>query len=125
MNFFKKMFSSTQPDKQNIVFIVEDNAAYAKVIENFIKTNFSSIDEVKKFPVGETCLMELDRNPDVIIMDYYLDSKYEDAETGLETVKKIRAQNPNVNIIVLSAQKDLDITLEAVSKYHCTYIKKD
>jgi two-component system OmpR family response regulator len=75
--------------------------------------------------VGETCLTEIDRNPDIIIIDYFLDSKYFDAETGLEIVKKIRMQKPDMNIVVVSSQNDLNVVQEAISVHHCSYINKD
>ena len=124
MNFLKKLFLS-EPHKSGIVFIVEDNPVYSKTVEAFIKANFPQVKEVKIFPVGETCLTELNRKPDIIIMDYFLNSKYFDAETGLEIIKKIRAQKPEVNIVLLSAQTEKEVMLEAVKTYHCSYINKD
>jgi DNA-binding NarL/FixJ family response regulator len=123
MGFLKKLFNS-KTEKTGVIFIVEDNPAYAKTLEVFVKT-FAQAKEVKLFPVGETCLMELHKNPDVIIIDYFLDTKYYDAETGLEIIKKIRAQKPEMNIIVLSSQEDINVVLEAVKTYECSYIKKD
>ena len=124
MSFLKKLFKS-KSTKSGLVFIVEDNPAYANTLEIFIKSTFPAVKEVKVFAVGETCLLELNKNPDVIIVDYFLDTKYYDAETGLETIKKIRIQKPEMNIIVLSSQKDVDVALESVKKYHCSYVKKD
>lgn len=124
MNFLKNLLKS-KPSKSGIIFIVEDNPVYAKMLEVFIKSNFPETKEVKIFPVGEVCLMELDRNPDVIIIDYFLDTKYYDAETGLEIIKKIRARKPEVHIIVLSSQKDIDVVVEVVKTHNCSYINKD
>lgn len=124
MNFLKNIFN---PDKtkSGILFIVEDNLVYAKTLEAFLKSNFPDANEIKIFPVGETCLMELHKNPDVIIMDYFLNSKYYDAENGLEIIKQIRAQQPNVKIIVLSAQQEIEATVTIVKDYNCNYVKKD
>lgn len=124
MNFIKKLFKS-KPRRSGIIFIVEDDTLYAKTLSAFIKTKFPDIKEVKIFPVGETCLMELHRNPDAIIVDYFLNTKYADAETGMQTVKQIRAQKLNTTIILLSAQNEIDVVLEAVKTYQCKYIKKD
>lgn len=66
-----------------------------------------------------------EKNPDIIIIDYFLDSKYYDAETGLEIIKQIRTEKPEVNIIVLSSQEDIDVVLEMVKKYNYSYVKKD
>jgi len=124
MNFLKKLVSPSSV-KTKVIFIVEDNPAYAKTLEAFLKNKFPDVNEVKVFPVGEVCLMELHRNPTVIVIDYFLDAKYADAETGLEIIKKIKAQKPQTNIIILSSQKGLDVTHEAIKKYDCSYVTKD
>lgn len=111
--------------KTGLVFIVEDNKPYAETLKVFLSAEVPAIKELKIFPVGETCLLELKKNPDIIIIDYFLDSKYYDAETGLQIIKQIRAEKPEVNIIVLSSQEDIDVVLEMVKKYNCSYVKKD
>lgn len=124
MSFLKNLFK-LKTERTGIVFIVEDNKMYSEMLKEFLDTKIPAIKELKLFPVGETCLMELHKNPDVIIIDYFLDSKYYDAETGLEIVKQIRLEKPEMNIIVLSAQEDIEVVLEAVKKYNCSYVKKD
>lgn len=124
MNFLKKLFKP-KVHKTGIIFIVEDNPVYAKTLESSIRSKFQQIKEIKIFPVGETCLLELKRNPDLIIIDYFLDAKYYDAETGLQIIQKIRAEKPEMNIVVLSSQNEIDVVIEASKIHRCTYIKKD
>lgn len=108
------------------IFIVEDNPTYARALELFIKQSFPDVKEVKTFPVGEIALMELDRrNPSVVIMDYFLDGKFYDAETGIEAIRDIKARRPNVEIILLSSQGEINVAIEATKKYKCHYVKKD
>jgi len=124
MSFLKKLFKSAHP-KTGIIFIIEDNPAYSKMLEGYIIKHFPEVKDIRKFPVGETCIPELNVHPDLIIVDYFLDSRYPDAASGLEIVKEIRALKPEMNIAVLSAQKEIDIVLEAIQTLHCSYIKKD
>jgi two-component system OmpR family response regulator len=124
MNFLKNILKPKMP-RTGIVFIVEDNASYSKMLDFYLKSHFPSIKKQVTFPVGETCLMELDQNPDLIIIDYFLDSKYHDAQTGLEIIKEIRKRKPNQNIIVLSGQGDVQVVIDCVKTYHCSYVKKD
>lgn len=124
MGFLKKLFRTRAP-KTGIVFIVEDNTIYAKTIEASIKSSVPQVKEVRIFPVGETALLDLHLNPDLIIMDYFLDTKYYDAETGLEAIKKIRAQKSEANIVILSSQDDIEVAVDAIKNYDCSYIKKD
>ena len=124
MEVVKKIFD-TKSVKSGIIFIVEDNNAYGKTLQAFLKANFPETKEVKLFPVGETCLLELHRDPDVIIMDYFLDTKHNNAGTGLDIIKKIRKQKPQTNIILLSANEQVELLLESVKKYNCSYIYKN
>lgn len=125
MNIFKKIFGSLAGQAPGLIFIVEDNPAYAKTLESFLKVNLPENTRIQIFPVGETCIPELHRNPDLIIMDYMLDTKYYDAETGTEIVKEMRNQKSEVNIILLSSHDEIGPIKEAVDKFNCIYIKKD
>ena len=90
-NFFKKIATS-----EKTIFIVEDNDVYAKSLQGFLKTRFPHINNIKIFPFGEACLMELYQNPTVIIMDHLLNSKNADAATGLSITKKIKTDRKSV-----------------------------
>lgn len=111
---------SKQP---RLIFIVEDNTVYAKTLESFLKARIGNLD-VKIFPVGELCIDNLHLKPDVIIMDYFLNTKYYDAENGLSILKQIRQNDQEVRTIVLSAQNDASVVLE-VSDTGSLYLVKN
>jgi len=106
-----------------LIFIVEDNVVYAKSLEFFLKSKFEGI-EIKTFPVGELCIDNLHLKPDYIIMDYFLNTKYFDAEDGLSIMKEIKSKDPKVKILVLSAQQDVKIAL-AVKDSGSMYLMKN
>ena len=107
------------------IFIVEDNEVYARSLQGFLQTCFPNITKINIFRIGELCLMEMDSNPNIVIMDYFLNSKYEKALNGLEIIKLIKAQKPQTNIIVLSAQENVSVVLEAIKQYDCAYVQKN
>jgi len=111
-------------NKQISIFIVEDNDVYAKSLQGFLTTHFQDI-KIKIFPVGETCLTKLHLYPNIVIMDYFLNSKFGEAQNGLEIIKRIKAQNPKTTIIVLSAQDNYNVVIEAIKQYDCFYVQKD
>lgn len=108
-----------------VFFIVEDNDAYAKTLESFLKVNFPEAKEIKIFPVGETCLLELHKKPDAVIIDYFLDGKKFNAETGIEIIRQIKEQDPGMNIILLSSNDSPGVYKIAVENYNCPFVKKD
>jgi DNA-binding NarL/FixJ family response regulator len=107
-----------------IIFIVEDNEVYAKALQSFIVSQFPDVKEVKTFSIGEMSLMEMYRNPGIVIMDYFLNSKFSEAHNGLEIIEQIKTHNPLTNIIVLSSQSDRNIVLDAISLFDCSYVQK-
>src|SRR4051812_8104129 len=118
-NFFQNLTA-----EKKIVFIVEDNEVYSKMLQSFIQNRFPGT-EVKIFRIGEVCLieMEMERNPTIVIVDYFLDSKYPDALNGLEIIKRIKAIKPESKIIALSTLKNNDIVVETIKKQDCKYIQ--
>lgn len=112
-------------NKTKNIFIVEDNEAYAKLLEGFLKTKFPEVNDIKIFSIGESSLMELYQNPSVIIIDHLLNSVQNDAATGLSIIKEIKNTTPAANVILLSAQKEFDVVSKTISKYGCKYVKKD
>lgn len=122
---FRALWSAKKQNAKKI-FIVEDNPTYAKALELFLKQSLPDVQEVKTFPVGEVALMELERrDPGIVIMDYFLDGKFYDAETGLDAIRDIKFKKPNVEIILLSSQGEINVAIEATKKYKCHYVKKD
>jgi DNA-binding NarL/FixJ family response regulator len=103
------------------VFIVEDNAIYAKALESYLRHAFPQM-EIWTFDRAEVALGELHENPGIIIMDQFYNSK----ETlCLDTVKDIRARKVPANIMLLSMHVANSEMPEEAKKYRCHYVKKD
>lgn len=119
------LFGAKKAKKGVLVFIIEDNQMYAKVLQHYLQAHLPEGSEVKVFPVGETAVMGLNQHPDFIVMDYFLDTKWTDASNGVEMAKEIRKQDKDVHILILSAQKDIQVVLDAVKMDKCSYMEKN
>ena len=119
INFYNKICL-----RKKIIFIVEDNRVYSKSLHGFLTTRFPN-SKIETFSNGEACLIELHKNPTIVIMDYLLNTDDTTAADGLSIIQKIKASSDKTNIILLSAQTDLDVFVKAISIYGCTYLKKD
>ena len=111
------------------IFIVEDNEVYTMMLNEQLKgvlsdyylTEFSSLDySLITFTSGKECIKNLHLNPDVIILDYYLE-----AENGLDVLKAIKKENPKIPVMILSKEKDLHIVKKLMDEGAANYIIKE
>ncbi len=83
-----------------LIFFVDDD----RVILNLVEYIFQSKNgyRVRTFASGEECLENLHLNPDLLVLDYYFADNGNTAMDGLEILKKVKAKNENIPVIVLS-----------------------
>lgn len=104
------------------IFLVDDNALYLTNLE--IAFGSKEYYNITKFATGELCLEKLSLNPDIIILDYYLNSVVTNAINGLETLIRIRAVNPLVPVIILTGEEDLEVRKNCMEHKATKYIIK-
>ena len=109
-------------EKKILLFLVDDDALFLKSLEIEFAQNTESA--IKTFETGELCLDNLSQNPDIIILDYYLNSVEKDAINGLETLDKIKAINPQVPVIILSSQDKIEVAVNCMKHQAFDYIVK-
>jgi DNA-binding NtrC family response regulator len=102
------------------IFLVEDQEMYAMMLDQKLKNNLVD-HNLQIFESGEECLENIkDGRPDVVILDYLLPGM-----NGLETLKKIKEQDPDIPVIVISAQKEIQVTRDVLKAGAHDYIIKD
>ncbi len=107
-----------QDSNDLLIFVVEDNRVYNKLISSYLKTN--KFENVMSFYSGEDTINNLYRNPDIIIQDFLLDGM-----NGIEVLKKAKEQNPNIEFIFLSGQDNIDVAINTMKYGAYDYIVKD
>lgn len=108
--------------KRKLLFIVDDDPFINQlVIKRFNSDDFL----VEPFEYGEECIEALDRNPDLIILDYYFFKSGVKVLNGMEVFDLIREKKPNVPVIMLSGQDRGDVVLELARKGIDDYVIKD
>lgn len=104
------------------LFLVDDDTVYLKSLEiEFLQhADF----EIETFVTGELCVKNLFKNPDVVILDYMLDGVDKTAMNGLDTLDKIRAFNPDIPVVMLSAQDKIEVAVNCMHHKAFDYIVK-
>ena len=99
------------------IFLVDDDLFCLNLHEQHLKNlGFSNI---LKFQSGTECLNNLIKYPDIIFLDYKMDTL-----NGFEVLKKIKRFNPNINVVMVSAQEDLQTAIDALKYGAFDYIIK-
>lgn len=109
-----------------VIFIVDDDDIYLQVLKHHFEKKFEAV--VYTYTTSEICLTNLHLNPDIIILDYSLDSVYHDAMDGMAMLKEINKRNQNggkeIYAIMLSKQDDIKIAVDTMKNGAYDYIIK-
>jgi two-component system OmpR family response regulator len=109
-------------EKKILLFLVDDDVLFLKSLVIEFTQNTDS--DIQTFVTGELCLESISQNPDVIVLDYYLNSIDKNAINGLETLDKIKSINPDIPVIMLSSQDKIDVAVNCMKHQAFDYIVK-
>ncbi len=108
---------------EKIIFVVDDDI----LIVEMLKQTLSVINGIKIFTFysGEDALLNLDLDPKIIILDYFLNSVNENAMNGLTVLKEFKNKLPEAKVVILSGQEDLEIVYKLNQYQADDYVIKD
>lgn len=104
------------------IFLVDDDEVYLRLLE--IQFLEQSQYEIESFTSGEQCIKNLSKEPDLIILDYLLNSVDKDAMNGIKVLDKIKANNPHIPVVILSGQDQIDVAINCMHHAAFDYVVK-
>jgi len=104
-------------EKLTKIFVVEDNEWYNKLLVHTL--NLNPEHEVKSFLNGKDLLNSLNEMPDIVTLDYRLPDM-----TGLEVLERIRQENNDAQVILISEQEDINTVVSLLKLGAVDYITK-
>jgi len=105
-------------NEQVRIFVVEDDPAYSKFLKYVLSLNPDF--EVEFFQNGKDCLAQLHKKPSIITLDYSLPDM-----PGEKVLKSIREFDPDISVIIISAQEKIGTAVELLKAGAFDYISKD
>jgi DNA-binding NtrC family response regulator len=101
------------------ILVVEDDPMYARLIAYHLSQNPDN--EVETFSKGKQLISNLSlKNPDIITLDYSLPDM-----TGMEVLQKIKEFNPDLPVVIISGQEDINTAVELLKHGARDYIVKN
>ena len=73
---------------------------------------------MEAFETGEDCLKSMNKNPDLVILDYLFVKEDQKYMNGMEIFDEIKKLKPDTPVIMLSGQEKGEIVLELGQERH-------
>lgn len=110
------------PNKPTI-FIVDDEPLLLKMLTDYLNSRDSELN-IRSFATGEACLNHLNEKPEMVILDYYLNSKEMNAADGIDILKEIKKNEKSLPVIMLSAQESYVTATQSIGYGATHYVIK-
>ncbi len=111
----------TNVDKIKL-FLVDDDSISSKLLE--IELLEHADFTIETYPTGELCIASLSHAPDVIILDYELNSIDKNAMNGIDTLDKIKSFNSDIPVVMLSGQDKIEVAVDCMHHSAYDYVVK-
>jgi CheY-like chemotaxis protein len=108
------------------IFVIEDNEFLSMLLKAELEKLYTEKGfTISKFESGEACKNMLHVMPQLVIVDYHLDSKNENAMNGIEVMEMIKQSSPNTDFIMITNNQQTELFLRAKKYGVHDYITKD
>lgn len=120
----------TNKSKQPLhVFIVDDDEYFNNILQSYVSKIGKELNQpmdASGFLNGSDCLKEIRKNPDYVILDFYLDENNDITLTGYDVLEKIKKYNPDIKVIVISQMHEWENFKEEFRRFGASdFLKKD
>lgn len=109
--------------KNPLIYIVDDEPLLLEMLTDYLKERLPNL-TIKTFATGEACLPEMYSKPDLVILDYYLNSREKEAANGIDILKEIKSQDKSIPVIMLSSQKSYNTAAQTIMYGALHYVIK-
>lgn len=107
-----------QNTKDPLIFIVNDSVVYKNLIVNYL--NSHNYNKLKTFKSGEEALKSMHLKPDIVVLDYSFEGI-----TGLELMRKVQNEHPEIDFVFLSGQNDVNVAVNIMKRGAADYVVKN
>lgn len=90
-----------------LIYIVDDEPAISKLLSYWLKDKWNY--DIEVFDDGEKVLKKLEPKPDLVLLDIMLPKI-----NGIDVLKKLKSMDPDLPVIMLSAQGSVEVALDAL-----------
>lgn len=109
-------------NSKRYVFLVDDEPIQNEMLKDYLSERF--IYDLITFESGEEALEKMDLLPEVVILDFHLNSHFPEAKDGVEILKELKEKWPDTFVIMLSGQDRIDVAIDTMKYGAYDYVVK-
>lgn len=106
------------------IALIDDDASFCEMVKDHITKKFPNA-QIAAHATGEAALDATLQKPDIIILDYSLDSVKADAMNGIQVLSKFKDRYPDTPVIFLSSQDRMEVATNTIKYGAYDYIAKN
>lgn len=107
----------------NNIFIVDDDPVQAMMLSDHLSKH--TYLTIHTYLTGEECMKNIVTNkPQIIFLDYYFDKVSNTSMNGLDILKAIRGEHPDVDVVMFSGQDKIEVAVNTMKYGAFDYIVK-
>lgn len=107
---------------KKLVYIVDDDPMQVQMMSDHLKDKFPF--DIRGFSTGEDAVNNLPNQPDIVILDYYLNSVKANARNGSEILQFIKKEFPEMKVIMVSGQDSMEVAVDTMRYGAADYVIK-
>ena len=99
------------------IFIIDDDPLTSALYEQHLRNQ--SFEDISIYDEGQLAVNELIQEPDIILLDHQMDEM-----DGIEVLRKIKRFSPDIYVIFISGQENIDVAINSLKYGAFDYIVK-
>ncbi|MBK7966952.1 MAG: response regulator [Bacteroidetes bacterium] len=108
---------------KTLVYVVDDEPLQRDMLKDHLSK--MSKYEIHDFPTGEECLAAAKvRIPQIVFLDYNLNSQVRDAMDGIDVLKELKNIYPEMEVVMISGQDRIEVAVNTMKYGAFDYIVK-
>ncbi len=123
-NTASQFFNDDDMENKDLkIFLVDDNELFAYMLAESLTHQYGF--EIRVFHRGEDMLPHMEERPDIILLDYQLNSLYLDSLNGGQILKLVKKFPFHTYVVMVSSHEDLENSLRLLELGASDYIFKN
>jgi two-component system OmpR family response regulator len=111
-------------DTKLSIVVVDDDPTMCMMVSDTIEKKLPGA-IVSVYNTGEDALAAITSEPDIVVLDYQLDTVKADAMNGIQILGKLRARYPELPVVFLTAQDRIEVASNTIKYGAYDYIVKN